>query len=100
MVSFLTPNKTVVTDGPRVVVDPDLPPGRHVFRLEVEDESGNRSLPQTIEVTIVGLRGEPQPAPLMAPQPAAAEPAPAPRRPRARAPARKRGGRKPPGGTR
>ena len=45
-------NLPVVTDKPVVVVDADLPPGRHRFQLVVEDQAGNASAPDVVEVTV------------------------------------------------
>jgi hypothetical protein len=46
------PNQPIATAEPRVLVDAGLPAGRHRFRLEVENERGQRSLPTEVTVLI------------------------------------------------
>jgi len=38
---------------PQLTVAAGLPPGRYVFQLEVEDESGNTSRPARVKVIVV-----------------------------------------------
>ncbi len=45
-------NRPVTTSEPTVVVENGLAVGRHRFRLEVIDESGNRSKPADIDVIV------------------------------------------------
>lgn len=53
MANFV-PGNDVVTATPKVEVDagPALAPGRHRFRLIVEDDTGNLSLPAFIDVVV------------------------------------------------
>jgi serine/threonine-protein kinase len=44
-------NVPITTDTPNIEVD-KLPPGRHRFQLVVEDDSGNRSQPDTVVVLV------------------------------------------------
>jgi hypothetical protein len=46
------PNQTIETSVPVVTVEAGLRPGRHRFRLVVVDESGNRSEPDEVVVTV------------------------------------------------
>ncbi len=52
MARFL-PNEPVVTSEPLVTVDAGLPVGQHRFQLVVEDDQGNRSVPDVRVVTVV-----------------------------------------------
>ncbi len=45
-------NKPVTSDRPNITVDAGLPPGQYRFRLEVEDQSGNRSRSDEVVVTV------------------------------------------------
>jgi hypothetical protein len=47
-----TPNTPFVSKTPTVVVDAGLKPGSYRFRLEVEDESGNKSRPDEQVVVV------------------------------------------------
>jgi hypothetical protein len=38
---------------PQLTVAAGLPPGRYVFQLEVEDQSGNKSRPARVQINIV-----------------------------------------------
>ena len=46
-------NKPVITNEPRVTVDPGLEPGKYRFQLVVEDDDGNQSKAKEVIVTIV-----------------------------------------------
>lgn len=48
--------RTFKTGEPLLKVDAGLPVGTYVFRLEVEDENGNRSQPARIKLNIVERR--------------------------------------------
>ena len=48
--------RTFKTREPLLKVDAGLPVGTHVFRLEVEDQNGNRSRAARIKLQIVGTR--------------------------------------------
>jgi len=52
----IQPGETIVTteNTVEVTVGPDslLPPGRHSFQLVVEDDSGNQSQPDIVEVIV------------------------------------------------
>jgi len=48
-----TPNTPFVSEKPTVEVDAGMKPGSYRFRLEVEDESGNRSRPDE-QVVVIG----------------------------------------------
>lgn len=52
-----TPGQEIATNTPTIEVtnDPSKPltPGRHRFRLVVEDDSGNQSDPSEVEVIVV-----------------------------------------------
>jgi hypothetical protein len=47
-------SRTFKTREPLLKVDPGLPVGTYVFRLEVEDQNGNRSRAARIKMKIVG----------------------------------------------
>ncbi|HWS99308.1 MAG TPA: hypothetical protein VN256_03475 [Pyrinomonadaceae bacterium] len=47
-----TPNTPFVSKTPTVAVDAGMAPGSYLFRLEVEDESGNKSRPDERVVVI------------------------------------------------
>ena len=49
-------NRTFKTGQPVLRVDAGLPVGTYVFRLEVEDENGNRSQPARVKLNIVERR--------------------------------------------
>ena len=49
------------TEEPVLQVDAGLPVGSYVFRLEVEDENGNRSRAAKVELNIVGGRNAVRP---------------------------------------
>jgi hypothetical protein len=48
-----TPNTPFVSKAPTVVVDAGMAPGLYRFRLEVEDEAGNKSRPDERVVVIL-----------------------------------------------
>lgn len=48
-----TPNIPFESKTPTVVVDAGMEPGSYLFRLVVEDESGNRSRPDDQKVVIL-----------------------------------------------
>ena len=50
--AVFAPNTPVIGDGPLMVVDPGLPPGQHTFKLEVEDDLGQRSVAVQATVNI------------------------------------------------
>ncbi len=47
------PNRPVITNEPKVIVDPGLEPGQYQFQLVVEDDDGNQSQPREVIVTII-----------------------------------------------
>ena len=51
--AIFEPNKPIITREPAVKVDEGLRPGRYRFQLVVEDDEGNRSLPDTKIVIVV-----------------------------------------------
>lgn len=51
--SKLVQGKPTSTASPHFTIDPGLPPGRHRFQLVVVDSAGNRSLADTVTVTIL-----------------------------------------------
>ena len=53
-----TPNQPIVTDEPRVAVDPGLPVGIHRFQLVVVNDRGQRSEPAEV-VVVISRRGLP-----------------------------------------
>ena len=58
------PGKPVVSERPIVKVDPGLPPGKHVFQLEVVDELGSVSEPAQVVVAIDESSPRPFPEPI------------------------------------
>ena len=55
--------RTFQTDQPTLLVDGGLPVGTHVFSLVVEDESGRRSQPASVTLSVVRARGPADGAP-------------------------------------
>src|SRR4051812_2425135 len=53
---FFNIGQTAETAEPTIEVtasaEHPLPPGKHVFQLVVEDDSGNRSQPDTVEIIV------------------------------------------------
>jgi hypothetical protein len=45
-------NRPITSGEPTIVVDGGLPAGRHRFRLEVIDSTGQRSSPSDVVVTV------------------------------------------------
>ena len=58
------PDRPVVSERPIVEVDPGLPAGKHVFRLEVVDEMGTVSEPAQVVVAIEETSPRPFPEPV------------------------------------
>jgi len=54
-------SRTFKTREPLLKVDPGLPVGTYVFRLEVEDQNGNRSQAARIKMKIVRVSGPVRP---------------------------------------
>ena len=48
------PNQQVISQEPTVVVDAGLPPGEHVFQLQVQDNLGQLSAPTLVTVLVFG----------------------------------------------
>ena len=66
------PNQPFDSPRPTVVVDAGLPLGPHTFRLQVENQRGQRSAPIEFVVTIVRLEPVPPlpiPTPIPIPRP-------------------------------
>lgn len=69
-----TQKKRFSSKLPQLKVAAGLPPGRYVFQLEVEDQSGNKSRPARVNVIVVptvgpvGPRGGGIVAPLITPR--------------------------------
>jgi hypothetical protein len=51
MARFLL-NRPITSEEPTIVVDGGLPAGRHRFRLEVIDSTGQRSSPSDVVVAV------------------------------------------------
>ena len=53
--------RTFKTEEPLLKVDAGLPVGTYVFKLEVEDQNGNRSKAAKVELKVVEARDSPSP---------------------------------------